>query len=188
MSNIEQDNSLLKGVAAENSGALEQLYKLYYNMVQTMVLENNGSKDDAADLFQEVVIVLYQKVKTGNFELSAQLKTYIYAVGKRIWLRKLQKEQRYTTQPDFVADTIAVADEVEQYTQLQNDFELMEAALSKVGEPCKSLLQAYYLQKKPMNTIAVEFGYTNADNAKTQKYKCLVRLKKIFFAQYKNNG
>ena len=37
-----------------------------------------------------------------------------------------------------------------------------------------------------MNVIAQEFGYTNADNAKTQKYKCLVRLKKLFFAQYKN--
>lgn len=37
-----------------------------------------------------------------------------------------------------------------------------------------------------MQELALEFGYTNADNAKTQKYKCLVRLKKIFFAQYKN--
>ena len=27
---------------------------------------------------------------------------------------------------------------------------------------------------------------TNSDNAKTQKYKCLMRLKKLFFAQYKN--
>ena len=36
-----------------------------------------------------------------------------------------------------------------------------------------------------MNEIAGSFGYTNADNAKTQKYKCLVRLKKLFFAQYK---
>jgi hypothetical protein len=62
----------------------------------------------------------------------------------------------------------------------------MEAAMQKIGEPCKSLLDAYYLQKKSMQHIASEFGYTNADNAKTQKYKCLVRLKKIFFVQYKN--
>jgi len=61
----------------------------------------------------------------------------------------------------------------------------MEAALAKVGEPCKSLLEAYYIHKKNMNEIAGSFGYTNADNAKTQKYKCLVRLKKLFFAQYK---
>jgi hypothetical protein len=37
-----------------------------------------------------------------------------------------------------------------------------------------------------MQEIATDFKYTNADNAKTQKYKCLVRLKKIFFADYKN--
>ena len=66
------------------------------------------------------------------------------------------------------------------------DFSIMENALSKIGEPCKSLLEAYYIQKKPMQQIAEEFRYTNADNAKTQKYKCLVRLKKLFFAQYKN--
>ena len=62
----------------------------------------------------------------------------------------------------------------------------METAMSKIGEPCKSLLDAYYIQKKHMQEIAADFGYTNADNAKTQKYKCLMRLKKLFFAQYKN--
>ena len=56
---------------------------------------------------------------------------------------------------------------------------------AKIGEPCKSILEAYYIQKLPMQQIASDFGYTNADNAKTQKYKCLVRLKKLFFADYK---
>jgi len=35
-----------------------------------------------------------------------------------------------------------------------------------------------------MIEIAADFGYTNSDNAKNQKYKCLMRLKKIF-SQYK---
>ncbi len=61
----------------------------------------------------------------------------------------------------------------------------MERGLSSLGEPCKSLLEAYYLQKRSMTEIAATFGYTNADNAKSQKYKCLMRLKKFFFDQYK---
>ena len=65
---------------------------------------------------------------------------------------------------------------------------MMEQAISHLGEPCKSLLEAYYLQKQNMQVIAASFGYTNADNAKNQKYKCLMRLKKIFFAQYKNGN
>jgi hypothetical protein len=62
----------------------------------------------------------------------------------------------------------------------------MEKSMNNLGEPCKSLLEAYYLQKRNMTEIAGSFGYTNADNAKNQKYKCLVRLKKLFFAQHKN--
>ena len=60
----------------------------------------------------------------------------------------------------------------------------MDRALGSLGEPCKSLIEAYYIHKKGMADIAEEFGYTNADNAKNQKYKCLMRLKKLFFAQY----
>jgi hypothetical protein len=39
-----------------------------------------------------------------------------------------------------------------------------------------------------MQEIALSFGYTNAENAKNQKYKCLMRLKKIFFTHYKNGN
>ena len=68
------------------------------------------------------------------------------------------------------------------------EFEMMDKAIGSLGEPCKSLLEAYYLQKQNMQVIAVNFGYTNADNAKNQKYKCLMRLKKIFFTHYKNGN
>lgn len=186
MSTLEQDLELLRGIAAENPNSIEQLYRQHYTMVQSLVLANGGSRDDAADLFQETVIVLYEKIKAGNFELQCLLKTFLYSVARRLWLKKLQQQQRYIPQAEGIEDIAAVENEVENHLKLQNDFNIMESALNKVGEPCKSLLEAYYLKKKQMNVIAQEFGYTNADNAKTQKYKCLVRLKKLFFAQYKN--
>jgi hypothetical protein len=83
-------------------------------------------------------------------------------------------------------DLVSVEEDLETHENRQKEFSIMEAAMGKIGEPCKSLLEAYYIQKKQMQVIATDFGYTNADNAKTQKYKCLVRLKKLFFAQYKN--
>jgi hypothetical protein len=63
---------------------------------------------------------------------------------------------------------------------------MMGKSILGLGEPCKSLLHAFYIEKKSMQEIAGSFGYTNAENAKTQKYKCLMRLKKIFFSHYKN--
>ena len=93
---------------------------------------------------------------------------------------------RYSGNLDNMEETILVEEELESHEKRNADFILMENAMSKIGEPCKSLLDAYYIQKKHMQEIAADFGYTNADNAKTQKYKCLMRLKKLFFAQYKN--
>ncbi|HEX3766840.1 MAG TPA: hypothetical protein VHT72_00615, partial [Puia sp.] len=84
-------------------------------------------------------------------------------------------------------ETIATDDDLEMYDQRTQDFEVMEQALQHLGEPCKELLESYYIRKKNMSEIAKEFGYTNADNAKNQKYKCLMRLKKIFFGHYNHN-
>jgi hypothetical protein len=50
-----------------------------------------------------------------------------------------------------------------------------------LGEPCKTIIEEFYLNSRSMQEICEQFGYTNADNAKTQKYKCLQRLKKLFF-------
>ena len=186
MSTQEQENALLKGLAQNDNVAIEAIYRENYNMVQAFILNNNGSVDDARDIFQETMMVLYEKAKTNTFELNCKIKTYVYSVCRRLWLKKLQQLHRYSSQIDSLEETIPVEEEIEEHEKRNNDFVLMDSAMSKIGEPCKSLLDAYYLQNKNMQTIASEFGYTNADNAKTQKYKCLMRLKKIFFAQYKN--
>lgn len=93
--------------------------------------------------------------------------------------------QRFGRTTEAVMETVPVDDDLDAHIRKQQDFNLMESAMNKIGEPCKTLLEAYYIHKKSMLQIAEEFGYTNTDNAKTQKYKCLVRLKKLFFAQYK---
>jgi hypothetical protein len=85
-----------------------------------------------------------------------------------------------------LADLVPVEEDLEHHEEKSLQFGLLESALQRLGEPCKGLLEAYYLQKRHMNEIAAEYGYTNADNAKNQKYKCLIRLKKLFFAQYKS--
>jgi RNA polymerase sigma factor (sigma-70 family) len=186
VNNISQEKSLLDGLAKEDKASIEQIYRDNYTMIQSLILNNNGSTDDAADIFQEAMIVLFEKSKTPGFELNCQLKTYLYSVCRRLWLKKLQQMQRFGRQSEDLEDVIPVEDDLEMHEKRQLDFNIMENAMSKIGEPCKSLLEAYYIQKKHMLQIATEFGYTNADNAKTQKYKCLVRLKKLFFAQYKN--
>ncbi len=186
MSSTEQEQLLLKGLAANDRLAVEQLYRDHYTVIQAFILNNTGTVDDARDVFQEALVVLYEKSKDPAFSLHCQIRTFLYSVCRRLWLKRLQQMNRYASQVESLEETVPVEEDLEEHDKKNADFQLMEQAMSKIGEPCKSLLDAYYLQKKSMQDIAAEFGYTNADNAKTQKYKCLVRLKKLFFAQYKN--
>ena len=179
------EKELLDGLARNDRKAVETIYKDNYNMVQALIINNNGSSDDAKDIFQEAMIILYEKVRSGNFELTCQIKTYVYSVSRRLWLKRLQQLNRFQIEVDGTGETVPVEDELESHEKLNSEFVLMDKGLSSLGEPCKGLLEAYYLQKRSMNEIAAAFGYTNADNAKTQKYKCLMRLKKFFFDQYK---
>lgn len=188
MSNLDQEKQLLEGLALNDRSVIEAIYRDNYPMIQAFILNNNGDSDEARDIFQEAMIVIYEKAVSGSFELNCQLKTYIYSVSRRLWLKRLQQLQRYSSLVEHVEETVAVEEDLEMHEKHNADFTLMEATMAKIGEPCKSLLDAYYIQKKNMQEIASEFGYTNADNAKTQKYKCLVRLKKLFFAQYKNGN
>jgi RNA polymerase sigma factor (sigma-70 family) len=183
---FHQEQELLKALAANDNSVIEAIYKDNYPAIQLFVLSNNGSADDAMDLFQEAMILLYEKAVSGELELNCKLKTYLYSVCRRLWLKRLQQMKRNGTPVETLEDLVPVEEDLEEQERKNEAFHQMDQALSQLGEPCKSLLEAYYIHRKHMNEIADEFGYTNSDNAKNQKYKCLMRLKKIFFNHYKN--
>jgi RNA polymerase sigma factor (sigma-70 family) len=179
------EKELLKGLARNDKNAVETIYREHYKIIQTLIINNNGLPDDARDIFQEAMIVLYEKARSGDFELNCQIRTYLYSVSRRLWLKRLQQLNRYSADLVSTDNVVAVEDDLEEHNRRDAEFDMMNKAMGSLGEPCKSLLEAFYLKKKNMQEIAADFGYTNAENAKTQKYKCLVRLKKLFFSHYK---
>lgn len=184
------DEELLVGLAEGSDRALRQLYRQHYPMVAQMVLTNSGSDDDAQDIYQETLIVLYEKVTGGDFALNCQLGTYLYAVARRLWLKQLAKRGRAPLlRADFLADEpiTAIAEDLAEHQRRDEQFDQMAVSLGQLGEPCRTLLEDFYIRHLSMNEITEKFGYTNSDNAKTQKYKCLTRLKRIFFTHYKDH-
>ncbi len=184
------DDELLTGLAHGSDTVLTQLYSRFFPMVLFFVTSNSGSEDDAKDIYQEILIVLYEKVRAGSLDLQCQLKTYVYSVGRRLWLKQLTQRSRFlirdTETPALDSDAIVqVDDDLTEHEERDRQFDLMADSLDRLGEPCRTLLEDFYIGHLSMQDITEKFGYTNADNAKTQKYKCLMRLKRLFFAEYK---
>ena len=175
------DSEVILGILNNHDAVLERLYVAYFPMILQFIINNSGNTDDAKDIYQEAIIVLYNKIKSGDFELNSKLKTFIYSVCRRLWLKRLSQMSRFDGDVNDFQDYLAADDEVEKHSERDIQFKKMEGALSLLGEPCKTIIEDFYMHDKSMQDICERFGYTNADNAKTQKYKCLQRLKKLFF-------
>lgn len=180
---IPADSEVIIGILNNSDSVLKRLYLAYFPMVLQLILNNNGNEDDAKDIYQEAIIVLYNKVKRGDFELSSKLKTYIYSICRRLWLKRLKQLNRYGGDIKDFQEYLPVEDEIEKHQERDMQLNKMENAMKLLGEPCKTIMEDFYMHSKSMQEICERFGYTNADNAKTQKYKCLQRLKKLFFQQ-----
>lgn len=178
---------LLAALAAGERTATEQIYRQNFHIVNGWLIKNGASADDSADIFQEAMVVLYEKAQNEEFRLSCSVGTYLFAISKHLWYKKLQRYNRNPvvltgeSERDEDEGGHAYDDDINVHHEREMHYEQLDQALEQIGEPCRSLLKAYYHQDKSMQEIAADFGYTNPDNAKTQKYKCLTRLRKIFY-------
>jgi RNA polymerase sigma factor (sigma-70 family) len=180
------DSVLLQCIALGDRQATALVYQEYYPTVMHWILNNGGNDVDSADIFQEGMVVLFEKARNEDFRLTCRIGTYLFAICKHLWFKKLDQRKNYpsalpaSTEGDEEIDW-AYEDDIEVHEEREEHYQQLDAALESLGEPCRSLLRAFYTLDKSMQEIAAEFGYTSPENAKTQKYKCLTRLKKIFF-------
>lgn len=183
------DAELIEGLAAGENAAIAEIYRLYQPVLLKWMVSRGGEGTDAYDVFQEGILVLFERSADPSFALTCKLSTYLFAVCKRIWFKKTQQrgtmsslDMERSADEDNDEDLLSYEDDIDVHREKELNFDKLEQSLDQLGSPCKELLRAFYIEDKSMQEIAGTFGYTNAENAKTQKYKCLNRLKKIFFS------
>jgi RNA polymerase sigma factor (sigma-70 family) len=174
------EEALIVELRKKNEAALKQLYRDNYVMILKLVINNSGTEEEAKDVYQEAIIHFYERLSQQDFELTCKIKTYLYAVCRKLWLQRLAHRNKFLRieEGERVADVDEAMHEIEVR---ERNFSVMGQSLDKLGEPCRSILEDYYLKGLSMDKITEKFGYTNSDNTKNQKYKCLQRLKKFFF-------
>ena len=179
------DNDYIEGLRSGDDAVLKALYKKYYNLVLKFVVSNSGSSEAAEDVYQETVIILYEKVQDPSFTLNCQLQTYIYSVARNLWLKQLKKHGNVGELKEYHQDVFEEsASDIKEHQKKEESFTKVHESLEQLGEPCATLIKDFYIKKMSMEEISDKFGYTNADNAKNQKYKCLQRLKRLYFDSF----
>ncbi|MFQ5335094.1 MAG: RNA polymerase sigma factor [Flavobacteriales bacterium] len=178
------EREMMNGVAAGDHDVLQQIYSKCFPMVRKFILNNNGGEDEAKDIFQDAMVILYRRSQEHGFELTSRVSTYLYAVSRQLWLKQLAAAKA-RSETIFYAESDYTETEYDDLQESDRILKIVHHCLELLGEPCRSLLNAYYCRNLSMAEIADEMGYTNADNAKNQKYKCFKRLKKLVMVNRK---
>lgn len=171
-------SEILKDLKGENNNAFGQLYREHFGMVYRFVTNNNGSADDAEDVFQDTMLVLVEKLRQDNFQLTASIKTYIMAISKNLWLKRLRTSYRvieFTELQEnklFEDITLAIEDEKSYWDKLQN-------YMHQITEHCKGLIHDMFFKEKTIEAIQKEYGYSTIHNAQNQKHKCVEQIRKV---------
>lgn len=159
--------------------AIKGLYNIL-PAVKQYIKNNSGTADDAQDIFQDALVILYKKIHDGNFTLTVPLKTYLLAVVKNCWLQELR--QRKKLPPGEAPDDIATATIDEE-----PGFAIANAAFNLLGEKCKQLLILFYFKKKSFKEIAAALAFSDEKIAKNQKYRCLQKAKENYLTLFNNS-
>lgn len=186
------DTEILILLKEQSNIAFAQLYQYHTKFVYKLVLDNSGNFDDAKDIEQLVIIHLYEKLIQGKFELNegVKLSSYLYAVAKNIWLKKLTLNGK-TSYVEFDEFNDLAQEDI----NIENLF-ITEGPKEKViieciellNNDCQAILTKYYYEEKAMREIAAEIVTISEENLRKRKYKCIQKLKEFYNQKIKVYG
>lgn len=172
------EQNRLTAIRENDEVVMKAFYRENYPKVETYVLNNSGTSDEAKDIYQEAFIAMWRNIQLGRFKQHAgtSLEGYLYQVAKYKWLDHLRTAKRRQVVP-LAAETNGF-----KMPELsENEQELLMLITTKMkllGEMCREVLDRFYYQKQSMRTISEAMNWTEA-TAKNNKYRCLQRLREL---------
>ncbi|MFA8449363.1 MAG: RNA polymerase sigma factor [Bacteroidales bacterium] len=170
-------SEILNGIRTSDRGTLNYIYKKYYKSIKRYIIQNSGSEDDANDIFQDGVMVIYQKIKKNELtELHCAFHTYLFSVCRFLWLQNLnKKEVKVDTDNHQIQESLSVEPDLKILTEETSRYDLYRKHFTQLNKECQKILNLF-LQKTPQKKVAEMMGYKSVDYAKRKKYLCKEKL------------
>jgi len=172
---------ILKGIIDNDHEVMQYIYKKYFESIQGFVIRHGGTRDDAADIFQDGIIIVYEQLKNKELKLKNTFHTYFYTICKYTWLKVLRdKDKRYYQQFEVSKeyDQINQQDyhtEIDELIEKEKRIKLYDANFIKLSKECQKLLKLVALGQS-VQEIAESFNYKSVGFAYKKRRICKERL------------
>lgn len=143
-------------------------YEEVFPLVAAYVQRQGGSLEEAKEVFQETIVLYYEKLVRADFRPATSDRAYLVGIAKKQWLKYREKHSRH--------ESLERIEMIAESTQEPSMRKLLYY-LKQAGEKCMDVLQSFYYENLTMRQVADRFGYTSERSATVQKYKCLEKVR-----------
>jgi RNA polymerase sigma factor (sigma-70 family) len=170
---LSPDDTFVRALKAKDEKAIYDLYTAYYPSVEKFVVMNSGTSQDADDIFQETVLVVLEYISRDTFQLRCSLKTFLFAIARRLWLKYLRDRSREETLAELEIGQEDFLSHWEEVERSERKYDSLPQVLSRITAHCSGLLKQLFLTGK------IPEHYKNDHSFRNQKYKCLEQARKM---------
>lgn len=189
------DVALVKGVFEHDSVIEQACYnhcRRYFDQKwRGVFFVGNEHKEE---IFEEAFIKLWENIQNRKVyvedntlrgkkgkEFSGTLTTYFMKIAKLKFMEWLRANKPHENIDDFEQQVRDILYDMEDNTML----DIISDCISHMSSVCSQILTMFYYQEKSLDDIMLEMpDYKSKDALKTNKYKCLQKLKKCATTTY----
>ncbi|SDI75116.1 RNA polymerase sigma factor [Mucilaginibacter gossypii] len=163
--------------------AISFMYRNYFAVLSNYVRQNQGSDQDAEDVFQEVIVTFIEIVRKEKFRGESSVKTFLFTLNKYTWLNELKKRSRSLQREERYENERKKEDrDISSFLIEREAKSLVNDLIKRLGDTCKKILTAYYYEGLSMKEILPLVNYDNEQVLRNKKYKCLKSLEQLLTA------
>ena len=173
---LYSDAAIIDGLRNKDHEIIRYVYRNYFDSILRLIAKNSGYNEDAEDIFQDALMIVYRKLKRDELKLSCSLKTYIYAVSRNLWLQKLQGKNKSQLELEDIKDESTEPFELNENLIEYEKYNLYQKHFLKLSKDCQKVLKLF-LKKTSLKEITKIMNFNSVDYTKTRKYLCKKNLK-----------
>lgn len=179
---VNDTTNLVQVFKTNEESILKKIYQENYTKIEFYILKNNGSQQQAKDIYQEAFFALWKNIKSEKFKPTSQsaLNGYLYKIAKNKWIDYLRSSAYKKMIPISKLNNLDINQFSDEIIEDQNNDKINIAmkAFKSLGDSCRTLLKMVYFEKKSMKEIAVVLQLDTA-STRNKKYRCMQKLREL---------
>jgi RNA polymerase sigma factor (sigma-70 family) len=170
-----EDLAFVVGLKTGDFQTLEKIYATFFPPIRGFIRHHGGNTEDAKDIFQEGIMVMYRLVQKPDFVLTSSFLSLLYPICRNIWFKSLRKRPFYEEVSEANEPSQPLEKGIEEVIAARSIDGLFRKKLSELGDQCQQLLELFFAGK-PMTEISREMSLSSVSFTKKKKFQCKEKL------------